>query len=137
MLRLEIAYFPRARRLAGARVRVQRPTDRRGEIEIARRAIAADRTDVIGLLALSADDQCHFIFLALLGCAHISWVDDDEKKLAVAVFGSHIELYRYVLQFCQIGIMPLRHGANVLEGDDGVVETALDRLSRSPREHLA
>src|SRR5262249_4079766 len=114
--------------------RVERPTDRRREKEIARRAVAADRTDVIGLLPLSADDQRHFVSLAALGRARISWVDDDEKKLAVAGFGSHIELYRNVLQFRQIGIMPLCHGANVLEGDDGIVEIALDRLSRRRRE---
>src|SRR5262249_2377577 len=53
VLLLEIANFPRARGLAGAWVRIQRPTDRRWEIEIARIAIAADRTDVIGLLPLS------------------------------------------------------------------------------------
>src|SRR5262245_34340154 len=109
-------------------------TDRRREKEIARPAIAADRTDVIGLLPLSADDQRHFVFLAVLGRARISRVDDDEKKFAVAVFGSHIELYGNVLQFCQIGIVPLCHGANVLEGDDRVVEIALDRLSGRRRE---
>ncbi len=134
VLGLEIANLPRAGGLAGARVRIQRPTDRRRKIEIARVAVAADRTDVIGLLPLPTDDQRHFVFLAALGRARISWIDDDEKKLAVAAFGSHIELYRYVLQFCQIGIVPLRHGANVLEGDDGVVEIALDRLSGRQRE---
>src|SRR5215510_3046256 len=131
---LEIANFPCARWLAGTWVRIQRPTDRRREIEIARIAVAADRTDVIGLLPLSAYDQRHFVSLAVLGRARISWIDDDEKKLAVAVFGSHIELYRYVLQFCQIGIMPLRHGANVLEGDDCIVEIPRDRLSGRQRE---
>src|SRR5215831_7591375 len=133
-LLLEIADLPRAGGLAWARVRIQRPTDRRREKEIARPAIAADRTDVIGLLPLSADDQRHFISLAVLGRARISRVDNDEKKLAVAVFGSHIELYGNVLQFCQIGIMPLCHGANVLEGDDRVVEIALDRLNGWRRE---
>src|SRR5262245_41407353 len=129
VLLLEIADLPRAGGLAWARVRIHRPTDRRREKEISRRAIGADRTDVIGLLPLSADDQRHFVFLALLGRARISWVDDDEKKLAVAVFSSHIKLHRYVLQFCQISIMPLRHGANVLEGNDSIIEIAGDRLS--------
>src|SRR5262249_3571934 len=123
---LEIANLLCARGLAGAWVRIQRPTDRRWEIKIARIAVAADRTDVVGLLPLSTDDQRHFVSLAVLGRARISWVDDDEKELAVAVFGSHIELYGHVLQFCQIGIMPLRHRANVLEGDDGIAEIALD-----------
>src|SRR5262245_43721557 len=68
---LEIANLPCARGLAGAWVRIQRPTDRRRKKEIARRAIGADRTDVIGLLPLSADDQRHFVFLALLGRARI------------------------------------------------------------------
>src|SRR5262249_4217865 len=81
VLLLEIADLPRAGGLAWARVRVHRPTDRRREKEIARPAIAADRTDVIGLLPLSADDQRHFISLAVLGRARISRVDDDEKKL--------------------------------------------------------
>ena len=126
---MEIANFPCARGLAGAWVRIQRPTDRRWKKEIARRAIGAHRTDVICLLPLSADDQRHFVFLALLGRARISWIDDDEKKLAVAAFGSHIELYGNVLQFSQIGIMPLRHGANVLEGNDSIIEIAGDRLS--------
>src|SRR5262245_48331528 len=93
VLLLEIADLPRAGGLAWARVRIHRPADRRREKEIARRAIAADRTHVIGLLPLSADDQRHFVFLAVLGRARISWVDDDEKKLAVAGLGSHIELY--------------------------------------------
>src|SRR5262245_6810913 len=97
VFRLEIADLPRAGGLAWARVRIQRPTDRRREKEIAGRAIAADRTDVIGLLPLATDGQCHFIFLALLRRARISWVYDDEKELAVVVFGSHIKLYRYVL----------------------------------------
>jgi hypothetical protein len=57
-----------------------------------------------------------------------------KKKLAVVAFGSHIELYRNVLQFCQIGIMSLCHGANVLEGDDGIVEIPRDRLSGRQRE---
>src|SRR5262249_14611162 len=134
VLRLEIADLPRAGGLAWARVRIERPTDRRWEKEIARPAIAADRTDVIGLLPLSADDQYHFVSLAVLGRARISWIDDDEKKLAVVAFGSHIELHRNVLQFCQIGIMPLCHGANVLEGDDGIVEIPRDRLSGRQRE---
>src|SRR5262249_33880946 len=119
---------------AGARVRIQRPTDRRREKEIAGRAIAADRTHVICLLPLPADDQCHFIFLALLRRARIFWVYDDKKEFAVVVFGSHIKLYRYVLQFCQIGIMSLCHGANVLERNDRIVEIARDRLSGRQRE---
>src|SRR5262249_42550085 len=86
VLLLEIADLPRAGGLAWARVRIHRPTDRRREKEIARPAIAADRTDVIGLLPLSADDQRHFVSLAVLGRARISWVDDDEKKTCLCCF---------------------------------------------------
>src|SRR5215813_11733052 len=72
VLRLEIADLPPASGLAGAGVGIDRPADWRREIEIARVAVGPDRTDMIGLLPFSADDQHHLVSRTLLGRTGIS-----------------------------------------------------------------
>jgi len=104
--RLEIANFPRARRLTGAPDSDSMTNGSALEIEIARRAIAADRTDVIGLLPLLRRRPM------LLRTSDPAWVipyllgrQSAKKNLPLLFSVLTVELYRYVLPFCQISIM--------------------------------